>query len=78
MNASQLQEGPMNILIPRFVDRHHIRAQELSLKSMLPHFTSPGHVWSVFHHEEPDPAAAANPRVRLRWREMEAVSSPAA
>ncbi len=56
----------MNILIPRFVDRRHIRAQELSLKSMLPHFTTPGHVWSVFHHEEPDPAAAANPRVRLR------------
>jgi glycosyltransferase involved in cell wall biosynthesis len=56
----------MHILIPRFVDRSHIRAQELSLKSMLPFFSTPGHRWTTFYHHEAEPAVAASPNVRLR------------
>jgi len=56
----------MKILVPRFIDSFHIRAQELNLKKLLPFFRREGHTWETFVHGHPDPDVAVNPHVRIR------------
>jgi glycosyltransferase involved in cell wall biosynthesis len=58
------RKRPLNILVPRLVDKDNYNAQNLNAKALLSRFTSPDVIWHTFYYNTPDPAVSNRGNVR--------------